>query len=61
MLDRVRVDVLRACVRMLSSRNRTLTRSLDASTIGARDDAALVLVSTRDKFREALTLVSYRD
>ena len=57
---RVLAELLRECAQLRVHRNRTLTRSLDASTIGARDDA-FVLVSTRDKFREALTLVSYRD
>ena len=42
------------------SRDDTLTVPRETSTIGARDDV-YVLVSTRDKIREALTLVSYRD
>lgn len=38
-----------------------LTMSCGGPTIGARDDRVAMLVSTRDKFREALTLVSFRD
>jgi len=37
-----------------------LTLSPDGPTIGARDDTSQ-LVSSRDNFREALTLVSFRD
>jgi len=39
---------------------RTLTVSRDTPTIVARDDVS-ELVSNRDKIREALTLVSFRD
>ena len=58
--ERVRGACYRAYHRLCCTHTLTVPRG--ASTIGARDDVCVcVLVSTRDKIREALTLVSFRD